>query len=158
MKQALLILLLFFGLSASAQLRRTTRPHLKVKNEVKAPVVQYDTLELDSTSTHLRISGYEKPLRSTHETMLVANRHQERRLMGLELQILYYDMRGLMLHSRREIVPCDILAGESQMVKMKSWDVHRVFYYHINRPRRISGQGTAYRVAITPLRAIYAKL
>lgn len=100
------------------------------------------------------VSGYDKPLRSTKETLLITNR-SSRTLISAQLRITYLDAHGRQLHEATIWLDTDIPPGETRQLKFKSWDVQRTFYYRLTgRPRR--SDGTLYDVSIRPLRAVYA--
>lgn len=100
------------------------------------------------------VSGYDKPLRSAKETLLITNR-SSRTLISAQLRITYLDAHGRQLHEATIWLDTDIPPGETRQLKFKSWDVQRTFYYRLTgRPRR--SDGTLYDVSICPLRAVYA--
>jgi len=84
--------------------QRSTRKNLKQSEttvvETSQPSIYADTICGDTVAKIITISGYEKPLRSRHETMLVTNNDSARTVTTLTLNITYSDMQGRTLHSR----------------------------------------------------------
>ncbi len=111
----------------------------------------FDTIALDSTC--LRLSGYEKTLRSAVESLFITNK-SEAELSGITLQIQYLDMKGRQLHSRLVTVDVTVPPGETRMGRFASWDKQKVWYYYLSDPVRTRMQATPYRVAILPVSAL----
>lgn len=85
----------------------------------------------------VRVSGYDKPLRSTYETALFSNTGS-RRVERASMRLTYKDMKGRMLHTCTKCVDVWVEPGETGMVKWKSWDVQQSYYYHRSRKPRIT--------------------
>ena len=137
---------------ASAVPDRTTRRGLKAvaPTAVNAVAMRHDTV------TPSPVAGYDKPLRSSRETLFVTNR-SSRTLKGVELRIIYLDAKGRQLHEAVHWLPADIPPGETRRLSFKSWDLQRTFYYRLTgRPR--TSDGTMYDVSIRPLRAAYTRV
>lgn len=133
-------------MTAAGEPRRvkTTRgPRLKAEYMVSSTVTP-DTVAGDSVIALVGLSGYDKPLRSRHESMFVTNRSQ-RRLSGLEIIIGYTDMSGRSLHRRSVRLRLDLPPGETSRVEFGSWDSQQSFYYH-RSPRPARSQATPYDV------------
>ena len=111
-----------------------------------------DTVVADVGRT-VAVSGYEKPLRASKETVLVTNLDSLRTLDELTLQIEYLTPDGRMLHKRTVTVYPLVAPGETRLVTFPTWDVNRLFYYHLNVPRTNS-QATPYTVTLTPATAL----
>lgn len=143
-------------LAASACAQKTTRRNLKPAPAaaVSTVAVPEDTLSGDSAKALILVTGYEKPLRASKETVMVSNRDTSRTITECQLEIRYHDMRGRLLHSRDVSVFPDVPAGETRMVSFPTWDINRLFYYHVNTPRRTGAQATPYTVTITPVRIL----
>ena len=152
MRRAAVIAMLLCGamcMSAQRTTRRTLTPAPKpVAATAPAPVCQQDTLRGDAATAMVSLTGYEKPLRATRETLRVANNSDTLTVETVCFEIEYRDMHGLMLHRREVELPLWLAAGEARMASFKSWDVNKVFYYHVNEPPRTSAQGTPYTVAV----------
>jgi hypothetical protein len=129
---------------------KTTRKSLKAREvTVLAPDLEPMTASGDS----LLITGYDKPLRSTRETLFATNRHSTN-LLAITLDIIYYDMDGSMLHSRRLTLACDIPPGETRQLKTVAWDRQQAYYFHGTRVTPRSEKAIAYRVDIRPINVI----
>jgi hypothetical protein len=155
MKKLCLIALLFIVPFAFAK-QKTTRTNLRVSNENKqttatASEAVADTVRGDALALMLNVTGYEKPLRSRHETMLLTNRDSTLTISTVSLDIEYSDMQGRTLHRRTVDAAITLPPLSTRLLDVKSWDVNQLFYYHLNVPKRISTQATPYRVSITPI-------
>lgn len=127
---------------ASDQRRRTTRKNLRlVPTSVTATVAAPDTIPIDSLVTSdaitpIRLSGYDKPLRSSRESLFVTN-NTSRDIDGIVLSIDYFDASGRKLHSRMVTVRCDVPQGQTRKIDFPSWDTQQSFYYKLSpKPRR----------------------
>lgn len=117
--------------------QRTTRPRLKTQ-QVNADCVKADTLSLPSDSL-LHLSGYDKPLRSSRESLFVTNRTC-RTIKEISLEVEYLDRHGRQLHKRRVTVRCDIPSGQTRRVEFPTWDTQHAFYYRLStKPQRADG-------------------
>lgn len=139
-KISAVITILFTALmcSITTTAQRTTRRHLKpivtttASPESTAPI---DTVNNPSTST-LVLTGYDKPLRSTTESMFIKNL-TGRHILSVTLHLEYLDMSGRQLHLRDVTIPCDIPPGQTRQITFRSWDRQKSFVYHRSqRPRR----------------------
>lgn len=150
MRTLFAILLVSCIFAAEARKERTTRPRAKVKTEVSAPVYN-DTICADTAS--IRISGFEKTLRSRWETFFVTNL-SSRPVTSLILDMEYLDGNGRQLH-RRTGVAIQFLSplppGETRQAKIPTWDTQSVRYYHLSPPVRTRAQATPFRVKISPV-------
>lgn len=126
----------------------TRRGKLKLKNvagsDTIAAISPFDTISTPAASLVV-LSGYDKPLRATVETMFVTNRLPSD-IVSLSLRITYLDMDGHQLHERdvevRNVVP----AGATRQIKVRSWDSQKSFYYHKGQRPRVD--------AVTPYEVI----
>lgn len=131
-------------LSARGQRQNTTRPHLRPITE-EVPAMAYDTVKCDSL---IVLSGYEKALRSSRESLLITNLHSDT-IAGIGITIEYLDTRGRQLHKRSVTIPTEIPPTETRMCAFESWDKQKVWYYTLSAPARTSAPATPYNVAIT---------
>ena len=158
MKKLLAFALIILACSALAK-QRSTRQKLSTCDDASVAadtmLVLADTLRGDTLAASLKISGYEKPLRSRHETMLLTNADTLRTLTSVAINITYIDMLGRTLHSRTTAANIIVPPRETRMLDIKSWDVNQLFYYHLNPPARTSTQATPYRVTVTATSATY---
>lgn len=129
---------------------QTTRRKLKVIPEQSVSVAEcVDTITPDSNM--IDIAGYDKPLTSRKETFFVTN-HYNRSIKSLTVELNYYDMQSRQLHSAVHTISCEIPAGETRQVQIKSWDVQCGFYYYLSsKPRR---QATPFVVKQTVLNVV----
>lgn len=159
MKRIFLLMVVAMAVAAVAK-QRTTRSRL---HSIDAPTaettvaVAADTLRGDTVAQTIRVSGYEKPLRSRHETMLLTNLDTAMTVTEVSLDITYLDMQGRTLHNRTATAKTTLPPGATRLIDIKSWDVNTLFYYHLNAPTRTAAQGTPYRVTITPTLLVYSR-
>lgn len=148
---AFIIAMLVTGVVASGQ--HSGRGRLKVPKAATIEAIKdavCDTVVVTPSDTLVQITGYEKPREASRETFFVRNL-TDRYIDGIELEITYFTTGGEELHRRTIDVAAQLPAGERRMLSIKSWDVNRMFYYHINVPNT-SRQATPYRVIIKPKR------
>lgn len=131
-----------------AAIDRTTRKKLKATTEATATTdterQDCDTTLVDN-SGDIRLSGYDKPLRSRRESLFVTNRTPHT-ITSLTLEIEYSDTRGRQLHKTVRAVKCHIPASETRRIDFPSWDIQQSFYYELSgKPQR--ADGTPYRVS-----------
>lgn len=131
MYRILTLLIIIMGAAGiMARTQRTTRkgltPNTTQNVSVRTDSVT-DTFFLP-VSDSLKISGYDKPLRSTRETMFVTN-NTKSIVRQIRLSIRYSDTHGRELHSREATVDCVIPPGATRQIALKSWDIQKSFYY-----------------------------
>lgn len=96
----------------------------------------------------ISFSGYDKNISSPKEAFLITNTSPVA-LQAFRVRIDYYDMNGLMLHSRTCSAECMVPPGETRKTDIPTWDRQHSFYYYLgNEPRKVA---TPYKVTITPL-------
>jgi len=129
---------------ASALGQRTTRPKLKLEQWAEA-TVDADTVARAS----IAVSGYEKTLKSTKESLLATNQGTDT-VAVIGITIDYLDMEGRQLHRRAlRLTSADPMApGQTRQFEFKSWDAQRVWYYRLSEPARTKGQATPYDVKV----------
>ena len=96
-----------------------------------SPVTPPDTLRNPSRDS-IQASGYDKPLRTNRETLLITNA-TARRLSGLALTLTYTDLQGRQLHRRTDTLHTDIPSGHTRMLRLATWDTQQSYYYHRSR-------------------------
>lgn len=141
-------------ISFIAKAQHTTRGRLKrpVRTEC------YDTIKVTADNcadSLIRITGYEKPLQASRETVFLRNDSQSF-LESIQLEITYKTIDGKELHKRTITLSAQIQPDERRMLTFKSWDINRLFYYHLNVPNT-SKQATPYTVTIRPLQLHYRR-
>jgi hypothetical protein len=105
----------------------------RVEHDTVAPA-PFDTIVAPGAEV-VRLSGYDKPLRSSAETLFVSN-GLEVAIEQLAVRIVYSDMSGRQLHERVVELRVHVPAGATRQVRFKSWDTQKSFYYHRGqRPR-----------------------
>lgn len=159
MKRVALLLLLASMAALFCAAQQTTRPNLHPQpsataDAVAANVARADTLRGADAAALVTVTGYEKPLRSSKETVMITLATAAPEISAVVLDIEYRDMRGNPLHRRNVELPLEQKAGQTRMHVFRSWDVNRVFYYHVNKPPRTTGQGTPYKVTVSVVAAI----
>lgn len=148
------ILLVAFALSRPARADNTLRGKLKAVadsvappgKKVVTPVVEFDTITAPSDSL-VRLSGYDKPLRSSVETLLVTNGF-DRTLLQLTVSVTYFDLAGRELHERVVELHPVIPPGATRSVKFKSWDAQKSYYYYLGQRPKVDAV-TPYKVHCT---------
>lgn len=128
---------------ASAKRQRTTRNKLKVQSSTAASDtagIYTDTIWCGKSAPGIVISGYDKPLRSTSESLFMTNNTTDT-IKSIRLQMNYYDNKHRQLHSREVTLNCVIPPGETRNTYFRSWDRQHSFYYHKSaRPRNAVGE------------------
>lgn len=136
--------------------KKTTRRNLRVSPDVTAfrpdtSVTAIDSAHLDK----IRLSGFDKPLRSPYETLFVTN-GTALRLTEIEIDCDYTDTSGRQLHHRRVRLKCMIPPGHTRQVSFRSWDRQQSFHYRLSaRPKRVAA--TAFDVKCTVVSAMTTK-
>ncbi|MCI9285566.1 MAG: hypothetical protein HFJ91_07195 [Muribaculaceae bacterium] len=108
------------------------RPHTQSADQL--PPQSPDSILLPP-DTLIELSGYDKPLRSRRETMLVTNRLGSH-VTSLTVTITYLDLQGRQLHEATVDIPADIPPGATRMVSFPSWDRQLSYYYHLGQHPR----------------------
>ncbi len=129
---------------------KTTRTNLVTKVEsspnlvVELPEYSSDSLsDVRYKNGGIVIKGFCKRASDRNETFFVTN-NTGSKITGLKLQIRYTDIDGNMLHQRNVDLDCDLETGETEQVKVKSFDAQRSFYYYAgDKPRK---PATAFKV------------
>ncbi len=138
----LLSAMVLLTLSAYPRKQATTRHVNKSEAAYRLSYPTNDTITV--TDAEVRLSGYDKPLRATRESLFVTSSLSDT-IHALRLRLDYYDMSGRRLHSRDIDIKADIPPSETRSVNFKSWDTQKSFYYHLGAKPR-SGTATPYDV------------
>lgn len=92
--------------------------------------------------------GYEKEANANNESFLIVN-NSPLSISGIEIKIIYKDLKNRMLHSRTVIHNCIVPSHETIKTYIKTWDRQKTYYYYLgNEPRKIA---TPYKIEIIPL-------
>lgn len=141
-----LTVLLFIGLNGwgdDTRSRKLKRKPRVTAVDTMAIISPFDTVAAPPAELVV-LSGYDKPLRATAETMFVTNRLQHD-IVSISLSITYLDMDDHQLHQRDVVVRNSIPAGSTRQIKVKSWDSQKSFYYHRGQKPRVDAV-TPYKV------------
>lgn len=129
--------------------RTNTQPARSLKPRAEYDVTKSSASSIVHRSTEpgdFDIAGYDKPLKSRRETMLVTNR-TDMEVDSLYLTIDYRDLKGRQLHHRSLWTPGDIPSGETRLIEVRAWDVQGSYVYrHSAKPRSLH---TPYDVTVT---------
>ena len=150
-------LLLAFAAGASPRspkvsTRRGT-PAKSVRTAERKDAVSFDTIRFSSVTPHdslLRLAGYDKPLRSRHETLHITNLSETLIILAVGLEIEYLDLQQRTLHSREAEVRATIPPLSTRLGRIPSWDVQQSFYFVGGQQPRTSNV-TPYNVRLTPI-------
>lgn len=134
-------------LTIHAQRQRTTmtgRLRPAVEDTLPTPADTTLTAALDSI---VRLSGYDKPVTASRESMHLTNLSDSLTITGISFELRYLDKAGRELHRRDVTINNTIAPGRTELVTFPTWDIQRTFYYILSpRPRR---QATPYDIALT---------
>lgn len=152
MKRILIILAaLFLALSLAARKQRTgpsrltPEPSPVVEQPDDTPLVTFDTI-ISPSKSFVRFSGYDKPNRAVRETFFVTNNLPDSvTIVKIDVEFTYTDMQGRMLHSQPHTIECDIPAGQTRKLSVRSWDSNNAFHYYRSTPPQ-RRQSTPYKV------------
>ncbi len=150
----LLVILLLAALPAIGSIAdtRTTRRHLIPAQS--ADIAPAEAPSLTPATDSLDISGYDKPLRSTRETLFITNRCSTTVTL-VTLSLTYGTVAGVMLHSREVTLPCAIPPGETRQLSFPSWDRQKAYYHHLTRVIPRSSKAIPYRTEIKIIGAAF---
>lgn len=145
MRRHLAILFLLLIIAASAcHARKVNVRRGDRASSARVPAAVLDTVA--ACDSAVVFSGYDKPLRSTRESMFLTNR-TGRHLWRIAFTLAYYDMSGRLIHKISRNVSADVPSGESRQLTFPSWDRQQSFYFHLSRKPKTSG-ATPYRIAV----------
>lgn len=148
MKRLATVILLIFMLVgtcsvASAQYTSTDIPKSQPVDTTLTPQVPF-------TPMAVSMYGYAKRLSDSKESFILRNETRNYRISRVLLKIVYTTSQGSVMHTREELIDCDIAPGMTQMIAIKSFDNSKIYYYHTMPPQRASG--TPYRIKYDILR------
>lgn len=136
------LILLTFTLPLHGR-ERTTRTGLRPSAAVNATTVKHETQTPDTLSmpdeSILKLSGYDKPLRSRRESMFASNL-SDSLITSITVEIEYLDMQNRQLHEEIRTINCYIPPHQTRCIYMPSWDRQQSFYYRLSsKPARADG-------------------
>jgi hypothetical protein len=153
MTRRILLILSLISLLAAAQ--HTGRGRLRTLSPITAnatatesdDVADIDTIAGSATADYVKCSGYEKTLRSRHESFFATN-NQSDTIRMMALTITYLDTSGRMLHRVNRHIDCDIPGGETRQLTIPTWDTQQVFYYRLSTAPKLTTHATPFDVKI----------
>ena len=132
----ILILILLLPIAARGDERVTTvRKGLVTRSDIDRleRVVSGDSI---AYADRISLSGYDKTLYDRNETFYVSN-GTPFRLSRVVVKMVYTNLSGEMLHEQTYGIECDIPAGETRQLSVRSFDTqHTHYYYKSRKPRR----------------------
>lgn len=151
-----LIIIIMCSAFTSQAHERTTRKGLKIKTSITSPKKPTTTIDRDTIFINgknaVKLSGYDKPLRSRTETLFATNQTTDT-IRAITLRITYLDMHRRQLHSAQHTVAVTIPPQSTRQISFRSWDKQLSFYYILSAKPR-SGTATPYDVKCTPINII----
>lgn len=132
--------------------RRLIKPSRRPVLTAPAPTVSADTVSgSDLIGKIIRISDYQKTVRSRVESFLVTNLTQNDTIKSLTVDLNYTTSDGVQLNRREVTVTTTVPPGETRHVSFTSWDRQQLFYYHLTPPTRPTDRTRPFRATITPV-------
>lgn len=125
----------------------TTRKHLKANQHILAtPDPDTTAVRLVNPTGKIRYCGYEKPLRSTKETIFIQNL-TDSTICSVSFTIEYLDNSGRKIHQRKLRQDPMIPPRQTRRLDIPSWDTQKTYYYlRGDKPRKTA---TPYDIRIT---------
>lgn len=96
------------------------------------------------------VSGFEKTLRSSRESMYVTN-NSEYAMEGIGIEVSYLDISGRLLHKAVHDISVNIPAEETRMVDIASFDRQGLYYYHLSPAPKRAVRATPFKVTVNVL-------
>lgn len=148
---AIVILTAISAADVPAQnMRRSTPPKARravVNTPAERIIVEYDTIATPPADS-IAVDGFEKPLRSMRESMTIHN-NTSRTVEAVELDMVYTDTGGRMIHRARHTVSAAVPAGESRRIDVPTFDSSATFYYRHSKRPRYTSHATPFDVDVT---------
>lgn len=145
---------MIFGLcatvAADTHTNTTRRGKLALRSDSATEAVFSNIAPIMADADSLDIKDYDKPLRSLRETFFATN-HYSSTITSMTVELTYRDEHGLMLHSRRVNIRCEIPPGETRQLYTPAWDRQFTYYYSRTRIKPKSHGAIAYEVTIDPI-------
>lgn len=142
-------------LAPEADAQRTTRRirHTPADKHTSADS-RRDSVAVDPRDSIFTVSGYEKTLRSRHETFFITNRGDSA-VRAIALTIDYLDMNGHRLDRRNITVDITLPPGETRRADITAWDRQQAMYYYLSPAPRRSTTATPYKVRVSVTHIIH---
>lgn len=133
-------------------MRRSTPPPTPRRAAAGSPaaarfVVEYDTVAAPPADS-IAVDGFEKPIRSMRESMTIHN-NTSRTVEAVELDLVYTDTGGRMIHRARHTVSAAVPPGESRRIDVPTFDSSATFYYRHSKRPRYTSHATPFDVDVT---------
>lgn len=121
------------------------------RKKLQASVVKdvfIDTIIVDDVKSYyekaVTMRGYAKRFNESKETFMLIN-NTNLYLSQVELLLKYFDVEGVLLHERTELIFCDLPPYSSRQLSIKTFDEGRKFHYIGSK----SGKGSvAYEISM----------
>lgn len=148
------IFFIFVAMVASAVLAVTpfTKPLKKTAGSARAASAAavksatHDTI-FNPPADSVGVAGFEKTLRSTHESMYVSNA-TDSDILGLSIDITYFDTYGRMLHKTSHELNSAIPSHETRLIDVKSFDNQGLYYYYLSPEPKRASKATPFKVSV----------
>lgn len=150
MRLMLTLLVALLGVTALTAQNLTRRPGRGTSSRPKVAATvapaPADTLPA-AYADSLSISGFEKPLRSRHETFFVTNSSGSH-VGSVEVEIDYRDLQGRQLHRAVHTVYCDLPPGQTRRLQVPAMDREGLMYYRLSPVPRGARHATPFDAVI----------
>ncbi len=95
------------------------------------------TPQANNLDSIIRLSGYDKPISATRETLHISNLSHTLTIKAINFEIRYIDRQGRELHRRTVDLQHTVAPQHTELATFPTWDIQRSFYYILSvRPRR----------------------
>lgn len=107
-------------------------------------------MAVDSTAADsIRITSYDKPLRSLRETFFVTNQSATDTVVRLVLSLTYLSVSdSVMLHSRDASIACEIPPLQTRQLYLIAWDRQYTYYSEHTRIKPTGTRAVPYTTRI----------
>ncbi len=146
-KIAVIIVCALVATCAFSRTKTSTHKLSNAHTEMDTIAECVEDIPIGISPNAISIKGYSKKASDSKETFFVTN-HTTHRISQIKIRMRYTAIDGKLLHERVATVDVTLNPGETQLVAIRSWDVHRLFYYYAGaKPRKsASPYKTAYRL------------
>ena len=135
--------------------RRLIKPSRRpVLTTTPTPIPTDTITDITQINTILKISDYQKTVRSRVESMLLTNLSATDTIKAVTIDLNYTDAEGRQLNRRELTLTVTVPPGETRHASSTSWDRQQLFYYHLTPPARPTDRTRSFHVAITPIALI----
>lgn len=132
----LIIVLSVFAATAQRTTRRGLKPISPGRPHNTTQTLRLDTICNHNDCASIRLSGYDKPLRSRTASMHATNQSTDT-IYGFVVDANYTDAHSNQLHAEILSIAAVIPPGQTRLVHMTAWDKQQSYYYHKSaKPKR----------------------